>query len=101
MVPYVKADITAIGKEDDKVKIEVVCICPRCGVKTNISKQYNSSTNHQYSVVGIFYAFLRRKERIMKLTAIAREDLEAKGLILKTKLNLNAEEQQFRTFIRV
>jgi hypothetical protein len=26
-----------------------------------------------------FYPFLGRKERIMKLTAIAREDLETKG----------------------
>lgn len=38
MVPDVKADITAIGKEDDKVKIEVVCICHRCGVKNKYIK---------------------------------------------------------------
>lgn len=29
-----------------------------------------------------------RKERIMKLTGIAREDLEAKGLVLPNKLEL-------------
>lgn len=37
----------------------------------------------------------------MKLTAIAREDLEAKGLILKNKIELKCKEQQFRTFMRV
>lgn len=40
--------------------------------KTNISKQYNSSTNHQYSVVGIFLRFLRRKETEMRLKPVVK-----------------------------
>ncbi len=38
MVPDVKADITAIGREDDKIKLEVLCTCPKCGIKNKYIK---------------------------------------------------------------
>ena len=38
MVPDVKADITAIGREDDKIKLEVLCTCPKCGTKNKYIK---------------------------------------------------------------
>lgn len=33
-----KPDITAIGKEDGKTKIEVVCTCPSCKIKNKYIK---------------------------------------------------------------
>ena len=38
MVPDVKADITAIGREDNKIKLEVLCTCPKCGIKNKYIK---------------------------------------------------------------
>ena len=33
-----RADITAIGRENDKVKWEVLCTCPKCGTKNKYIK---------------------------------------------------------------
>nr|DAW41278.1 MAG TPA: hydrogenase/urease nickel incorporation protein [Caudoviricetes sp.] len=38
MIPDVRADITAIGRENDKVKWEVLCTCPKCGTKNKYIK---------------------------------------------------------------
>jgi hypothetical protein len=38
MKPDVRADITAIGKEDDKIKIEAVCTCISCGMRNKYIK---------------------------------------------------------------
>ena len=36
--PDVRADVTAIGQEGDEIKIEVLCTCPRCGIKNKYIK---------------------------------------------------------------
>lgn len=38
IAPDVRADITAIGKEDNKIKVEVVCTCPVCGIRNKYIK---------------------------------------------------------------